>query len=192
MAFTLPPLPYPKDALAPHISQETVEFHYEKHHRGYVVKLNQLTENTDLAKKTLEDLVTTEKGKIFNLAAQTWNHTFYWNSLTANGGGEPKGKLADAINKSFGSFQVFKTKFTEEAVNHFGSGWVWLVRDGTNNLSIVSTHDAGCPITEGKHPLVTCDVWEHAYYIDHRNNRAAYIEAWWKLVNWEFAEKNLA
>eukprot|EP01122_Echinamoeba_exundans_P006477 TRINITY_DN1833_c1_g1_i1.p1 TRINITY_DN1833_c1_g1~~TRINITY_DN1833_c1_g1_i1.p1 ORF type:complete len:214 (+),score=63.18 TRINITY_DN1833_c1_g1_i1:66-644(+) len=192
MSFVLPPLPYAKDALAPHISAETVEFHYEKHHRGYVVKLNELAQGTDLAKKSLEEVVKTEKGKPFNLGAQIWNHTFYWNGMKANGGGAPTGKLLEAINKSFGSFDEFKKQFTDAAVNHFGSGWAWLVRDENNHLSIWQGHDAENPATHGKVPVLTCDVWEHAYYIDYRNNRAAYVAAWWNLVNWEFAEKNLA
>ncbi|XP_049850590.1 superoxide dismutase [Fe]-like [Schistocerca gregaria] len=194
MAFVLPPLPYPKNALSPSISEQTLEFHYEKHHRGYVDKLNQLIKGTALENSSLESLIREQTGKIYNLAAQAWNHTFYWNSMSPNGGGEPKSKskTADAINKSFGSFETFKNKFTDEANNHFGSGWIWLVRDDQNNLSIYPGHDAHCPLSEKKTPVLTCDVWEHAYYIDYKNNRASYIDAWWKVVNWDFVEKNMA
>jgi Fe-Mn family superoxide dismutase len=151
-----------------------------------------MTAGTPAASLSLEEVVKQEKGKVFNMAAQIWNHTFYWESMTPNGGGQPTGKLLELINQTWGSFDAFKTKFTEEAANHFGSGWAWLVRDAHNNLSIESSHDAGCPLTEGKTPLLTCDVWEHAYYIDRRNNRAAYIDAWWNLVNWDHATKQLA
>jgi Fe-Mn family superoxide dismutase len=191
MAFKLEALPYEKNALAPHISQETLEFHYGKHHQGYVTKLNGLVADTPLAQKSLEELVKTESGKVFNNAAQIWNHTFYWKSLSPKGGNAPTGKIADAINASFGSFDEFKKKFQEEAINHFGSGWVWLVRDDNNKLEIVGAHDAGNPLTQGKTPVLTCDVWEHAYYIDYRNDRAKYLEAFWNLVNWEFASANL-
>jgi len=191
--FTLPPLPFARDALAPHISAETIDFHYGKHHNGYVVRLNSLVQGTDYANLSLEEIVKTVKEpKIFNPAAQTWNHTFYWNSLSPKGGNVPTGKLHDAIVNSFGSYDKFREQFTEIAAGHFGSGWAWLVRDENNKLSVVGTHDAGCPITDGKIPLLTCDVWEHAYYIDYRNDRAKYISSWWSLVNWEFAEKNLA
>jgi len=190
--FTLPPLPYPKDALAPHISKETVEFHYEKHHRGYLNKLNALVPGTPLEKMTLEQIVKTDKSKAFNLAAQTLNHTFYWNSMKPNGGGVPTGKIGDAINQSFGSFDKFKEVFTEAAAGHFGSGWAWLVRDASGKLEVIGTHDAGTPLTDGKIPILTCDVWEHAYYIDYRNDRPAYISSWWKVVNWQWAEQNLA
>jgi Fe-Mn family superoxide dismutase len=192
MAFVLPPLPWAQDALQPHISKETVEFHYGKHHAGYVTKLNEITANTDLAKKSLEDLIKTQSGKVFNLAAQIWNHTFYWNGMKANGGGQPSGRLADAINRDFGSFDKFKQQFTDTAVNHFGSGWAWLSQDpASGTLAITEGHDAQNPMTLGRIPIVTCDVWEHAYYIDKRNNRAGYVAAWWNLVNWEFAEAQL-
>jgi Fe-Mn family superoxide dismutase len=192
MAFTLPELPFPKDALAPHISAETLDFHHGKHHQAYVTKLNELVgADAALAGKSLEDLIKTTSGGVFNQAAQVWNHTFYWHSMKPQGGGEPTGALGDAIKKSFGSFADFKTKFSAAAVGQFGSGWAWLVKDGSN-LAIVATSNAGNPMTEGKAPVLTCDVWEHAYYVDYRNARPKYVEAWWNLVNWEFASKNFA
>ncbi|MBK8014987.1 MAG: superoxide dismutase [Deltaproteobacteria bacterium] len=191
MAFTLPQLPYAPDALAPHISAETLSFHHGKHHQAYVTKLNALTEGKDLASKSLEDLVRTTDGGVFNQAAQVWNHTFYWNSMAPNAGGEPTGKIAAAIALDFGSFAKFKEQFSNAAAGQFGSGWAWLVKDGAGKLSIATTSNAGNPMTEGKTPILTCDVWEHAYYIDYRNARPKYIEAWWALVNWAFAEKNL-
>mmetsp|Transcript_5630 Transcript_5630/g.8640 ORF Transcript_5630/g.8640 Transcript_5630/m.8640 type:complete len:187 (-) Transcript_5630:914-1474(-) len=181
--FTLPPLPFAEDALAPHISKETISFHYGKHHQGYVNKLNAALEGSDDAKKTLEQLIKSAGGKVFNCAAQTWNHTFYWNSMSPNGGGEPTGAIKEAIEKDFGSFDAFKQEFTTTAATHFGSGWAWLVKNGEGKLEVVGTHDAGNPLTDGKTPILTCDVWEHAYYIDYRNARASYIDAWWKLVN---------
>lgn len=191
MAFTLPELPYSKDALAPHISAETLDFHHGKHHNAYVTKLNSLVEaDASLAGKSLEDLVRTTSGGTFNQAAQVWNHTFYWNSMKPQGGGEPTGAIADAINKNFGSFGDFKEKFSAAAAGQFGSGWAWLVKSG-DALEITTTANAGCPLTEGKTPILTCDVWEHAYYVDYRNARPAYIEAWWHLVNWDFASGNL-
>ncbi len=191
MAFTLPELPYSKDALAPHISAETLEFHHGKHHNAYVNKLNALTEGTDNANKSLEELIKTTDGGLFNQAAQVWNHTFYWNSMSPNGGGAPSGAIADAITKAFGSFDEFKAKFTAAAGGQFGSGWAWLVKDGGGNLEIVTTANAGNPLTDGKTPVITCDVWEHAYYVDYRNARPKYLEAWWNLVNWDFANQNL-
>ncbi|MCA9553765.1 MAG: superoxide dismutase [Myxococcales bacterium] len=191
MAFTLPELPYSKDALAPHISAETLEYHHGKHHAKYVETLNSLTEGTDNANKSLEELIKSTSGKLFNQAAQVWNHTFYWNCLSPNGGGAPTGKIADAINEAFGSFETFKEKFSAEAAGHFGSGWAWLVKDAAGKLSIVGSHDAGNPMTSGLTPVLTCDVWEHAYYVDYRNARPNYIAAWWNLVNWDFANKNL-
>jgi Fe-Mn family superoxide dismutase len=191
MAFTLPELPYSKDALAPHISAETLDYHHGKHHAAYVNNLNKLVDaDPSLAGKSLEDIVRTAKGGLFNQAAQVWNHTFYWNSLSPSGGGEPTGKVADAIKASFGSFSDFKEKLSATAAGHFGSGWAWLVKDGSK-LAIVDTHDAGNPLTEGKTPLLTCDVWEHAYYVDYRNARPKYIEAFWNLVNWAHVAKNL-
>ncbi len=197
MAFKLPELPYAIDALAPHISKETLEFHHGKHHATYVNNLNGFVEkDAALAGKSLEDIVRSASGPVFNNAAQVWNHTFYWNSLSpasssgGSGGGEPSGKIAEAINAAFGSFAGFKEQFSKTAVGHFASGWAWLVKDG-GKLAIVDTHDAGCPLTQGKTPILTCDVWEHAYYVDYRNARAKYVEAYWNLVNWEFASKNL-
>jgi len=185
-SFSLPPLPYAKNALEPHISAETVEFHYEKHHRGYVTKLNALAKGTPLEKKSLVDVVLTETGKPFNLGAQIWNHTFYWDGMTAaSSSGKPAGALLKAIEDTFGSFDKFKTEFNDKAANHFGSGWAWLAKEkGTGKLVIVDTHDAGTPLTGGHTPLLTCDVWEHAYYIDKRHDRAGYIAAWWNVVNW--------
>ena len=194
MTFSIPPLPWAYDALAAKgLSKEQVTYHYDKHHTGYVVKLNAAAEtNPQLAKKTIEEIIATEKGPIFNLAAQIFNHTFYWNCLTPNGGGEPKGKLLEEINGSFGSFDKFKEVFTAASVGHFGSGWAWLVKDTADNkLKVVQTHDAATPLTDKLKPILTCDVWEHAYYVDYRNDRAAYVKTYWNLVNWEFAEKNL-
>lgn len=195
MAFELPALPYAINALEPHISKETLEYHYGKHHNTYVVKLNGLVEGTDLAEKSLEEIVQTSTGGVFNNAAQVWNHTFYWHCLAPNGGGEPTGELADAIVKAFGSFAEFKAKFTDSAINNFGSGWTWLVKTEDGALEIVNTSNAGCPIAEEglkMTPLLTVDVWEHAYYIDYRNMRPSYMNAFWALVNWDFAAKNLA
>jgi len=193
MAFELPALPYEKNALEPHISAETLEFHYGKHHATYVTKLNGLVEGTDLATKSLEEIVKNSDGGIFNNAAQIWNHTFYWNSLSPNGGGEPTGALADAINAKWGSYADFKAAFNDKAVNNFGSSWTWLVKTADGKLDIVNTSNAGTPITdEGVTPLLTCDLWEHAYYIDYRNVRPNYLEAYWALANWDFAASNFA
>jgi Fe-Mn family superoxide dismutase len=185
----LPLLPYPFDALAPSISKETLQYHYGKHHATYVKNLNTLLEQTPMVGASLEQIIQQSSGPIFNNAAQVWNHTFYWNCLTPKGGGQPSGPLAEAIAASFGSFADFKSKFTQAATTLFGSGWVWLVRTRDGRLAIETTGNAGCPITEGKTPLLACDVWEHAYYIDYRNARARYVEAFWKLVNWEFASR---
>lgn len=190
MAFTLPELPYAKDALAPHLSKETLEFHHGKHHNAYVVKLNQLTEGKPEASKSLEELIRTTDGGVFNQAAQIWNHTFFWHSMSPTGGGEPTGKVLEALTKSFGSVEQFKKDFAAAALGQFGSGWAWLVKDG-DKLAITTTSNAGCPLKDGKTPLLTCDVWEHAYYIDFRNDRAKFVETFWKLVNWDFVAKNL-
>jgi Fe-Mn family superoxide dismutase len=192
MIHQLPELPYAKDALVPHISAETIEFHYGKHHKTYVDNLNKFLAGNPLEKETsLEDVVRkAPQGPLFNNAAQVWNHTFYWNSLKPQGGGEPKGKLAEAVNKAYGSFAKFQEEFTAKAVGHFGSGWAWLVLKECK-LSIETTQNAGTPLTYGCTPLLTCDVWEHAYYIDYRNARAKYVESFWKIANWEFAAKNL-
>ena len=190
MAIELPALPFAKNALAPHISEETLEYHYGKHHQTYVTNLNNLIPGTEFEGLSLEEIIVKSSGPIFNNAAQVWNHTFYWNSLSPNGGGEPTGALANVINRSFGSFAQFKEEFTKCAVTTFGSGWAWLVKNADGSLALVSTSNAGCPLTTGQTPLLTCDVWEHAYYIDYRNARPAYLEAFWALVNWDFAEAN--
>lgn len=193
MAFTLPELPYAKDALAPHISAETLEFHHGKHHNAYVTNLNNLIPGTEFEGKNLEDIIKTSSGGVFNNAAQIWNHTFYWHSLSPKGGGAPKGAVADAITKTWGSFDKFKEEFNKMAVGNFGSSWTWLVKKADGSLAIVNTSNAGTPITEkGVTPLITVDLWEHAYYIDFRNLRPKYLEAFWALVNWDFANANLA
>ncbi|MBW7930459.1 MAG: superoxide dismutase [Fe] [Gammaproteobacteria bacterium] len=191
MAIELPPLPYAKNALEPHISAETLEFHYGKHHQAYVTNLNKAIEGTELANAALEDIVKKSSGGVFNNAAQVWNHSFYWKSLSPNGGGAPTGKLAAAIDKAFGSCDKFKEEFSKAAAGNFGSGWTWLVQHPDGSLGIVNTSNAATPITGSDHPLLTVDVWEHAYYIDYRNARPKYLEAYWNLVNWEFAAANL-
>jgi len=191
MAFELPQLPYSKDALAPHISVETIEYHYGKHHNAYVTNLNKLTEGTPQANSSLEEIIKSSEGGIFNNAAQVWNHTFYWNCLSPNGGGKPSGDLAAAIDKQFGSFDKFKEEFTAKCATLFGSGWCFLVKSTDGSLVIEQYANAGNPLTNGKTPVMTCDVWEHAYYVDYRNARPQYIEAFWKLVNWDFVAKNL-
>ncbi|MDC1436265.1 superoxide dismutase [Fe] [Gammaproteobacteria bacterium] len=191
MAIELPPLPYAQDALEPHISKETLEFHYGKHHNSYVVKLNGLLKGSPDEDKSLEEIVQSSSGGIFNNAAQVWNHTFYWNCLSPSGGGDPSGALASAINAHFGSIDEFKAQFTDSAVNNFGSGWTWLVQNTDGGLAIVNTSNAATPLSDGVTPLLTVDVWEHAYYIDYRNLRPKYMEAFWALVNWDFAENNV-
>ncbi len=191
MAFELPALPYEMTALEPHISKETLEYHYGKHHNAYVTKLNGMIDGTEFADKSLEDIIKNSSGGMFNNAAQVWNHSFYWNCLSPNGGGEPSGALADAIKATFGSVEQFKEQFSNSAATNFGSGWTWLVKNAAGNLEIVNTDDAGCPITDGKTPLLTIDVWEHAYYIDYRNARPNYINAFWSLVNWDFVAGNM-
>ena len=190
MAFTLPKLPYSMDALSPHISSETLEYHYGKHHQTYVDNLNKQTEGTEFADMPLEQVIRKSNGGLYNQAAQVYNHTFYWNCLAPKAGGEPKNKALEEINKHFGSFAAFREQFSASAKTLFGSGWAWLVKDG-EKLSIVQTKDAQCPLSDQQVPLLTCDVWEHAYYIDYRNARPKYIEAFWNLVNWDFVEKNL-
>ncbi|MDD5034924.1 MAG: Fe-Mn family superoxide dismutase [Methylococcaceae bacterium] len=192
MTHVLPPLPYEKNALEPHISAETLEFHHGKHHQTYVTNLNNLIPGTEFENLSLEQIVKTSSGGIFNNAAQIWNHTFYWNSLSPNGGGAPTGALATAIDQAFGSFEKFKEEFTKCAVTTFGSGWAWLVKNADGSLALVSTSNAATPLSNGQTPLLTCDVWEHAYYIDYRNLRPKYVEAFWNLVNWEFAASNFA
>lgn len=191
MSFSLPELPYAMDALHPHISKETLEYHYGKHHNTYVVNLNKLIEGTEFANMSLEEIIRASSGGMFNNAAQVWNHTFYWHCLSPNGGGAPSGALAEKINAAFGSFESFKEQFTQTAITTFGSGWAWLVEDDHGALSITSTSNAQTPLTEGLHPLMTCDVWEHAYYIDYRNARPDYLQAFWNLVNWNFVSENL-
>ncbi|MBS0288580.1 MAG: superoxide dismutase [Fe] [Proteobacteria bacterium] len=190
--ISLPSLPYEMDALAPHISRETLEYHYGKHHKAYVDNLNNLIPNTEFANKSLEQIIMTSSGGIFNNAAQVWNHSFYWNCLSPNGGGTPKGDLAHAIEKAFGSFEQFKELFSKTAITTFGSGWGWLVKKSDGNLEIVSTSNAQTPMTSNQNALLTCDVWEHAYYIDYRNARPKYVEHFWELVNWEFVAQNFA
>jgi Fe-Mn family superoxide dismutase len=191
MAIELPALPYARDALAPHISAETLDYHYGKHHQAYVTNLNNLIKGTEFESMDLVDIVKKAQGGMFNNAAQVWNHTFYWNSLSPKGGGEPSGKLADAIKKAFGGFAQFKDDFSKLAAGTFGSGWAWLVQRADGSLGIVSTSNAATPITGADRPLLTCDVWEHAYYIDYRNARPKYVEAFWNLVNWEFAASQM-
>lgn len=193
MAFTLPNLPYALDALAPHLSKETLEFHHGKHHAAYVNVLNEVTKGTKYENMSLEEVVkAAEPGRMFNQAGQHFNHSFYWTSMKPGGGGTPGGKLGEAIGKAFGDFNAFKQKFQETAVGHFGSGWAWLVQNGDGSLAIEATHDAGCPLTQNKNPLINCDVWEHAYYIDYRNARAKYVETFLNhLVNWDFAASKL-
>ncbi|CAN0017215.1 unnamed protein product [Ascophyllum nodosum] len=200
MAIVLPELPWAKDSLEPHISKETIEYHYGKHHASYVTKLNAaICADSELKDMSLDDIMTTATGGVFNNAAQIWNHTFYWNSLSPQGGGEPKGPIKEAIEKAssretaYGSFDDFKKAFSDTAAGHFGSGWAWVVKTDDGAVKIVGTHDASNPVKEGLGvPLITCDVWEHAYYIDYRNSRPGYIAAWWNLVNWDFANENFA
>ena len=191
MAHTLPALPYAMDALAPTISKETLEFHYGKHHQAYVTNLNNLIPGTEFESASLEEIVKKSSGGIFNNAAQVWNHTFYWNSMAPNEGGEPTGKLADAIKAKWGSVAAFKEAFNKSAAGNFGSGWTWLVKKADGSLDIVNTSNAATPLTTTDVALLTCDVWEHAYYIDYRNARPKYLESFWNLVNWSFAAKNL-
>ena len=192
MEHTLPPLPYAIDALAPHISKETLEFHYGKHHQTYVTNLNNLIKGTEFDAMSLEDIVRKSNGGMFNNAAQIWNHTFYWSSLSPQGGGQPTGALAAAVNAKWGSFDAFKDAFTKSAVGNFGSSWTWLVKKADGSLDIVNTSNAATPVTGADKPLLTCDLWEHAYYIDYRNRRPDYMAAFWSLVNWDFAASNFA
>lgn len=193
MAFELPKLPYAMNALSPYISEETLEYHYGKHHRAYVNKLNELTQDNDYSNMSLEEVIKKSKsGPIFNNSAQVWNHTFYWHCMKQDGGGEPQNKLADAIKKHFGSFEEFKKKFNQAATGQFGSGWAWLVKDADGKLEVYSTSNAGTPMTENKQAILTCDVWEHAYYIDTRNDRAKYVENFWNVVNWDFVSERFS
>lgn len=186
MTHVLPKLPYNLDALQPHISKETLEYHYGKHHQAYVNNLNNLIKNTEFENLSLEETIMKSSGGIFNNAAQVWNHTFYWNCLTPKSAGEPSGKLMDLIIKTFGSFDEFKKRFSQTAISTFGSGWAWLVKDKNGSLEIISTSNADLPMKHDKKALLTCDVWEHAYYIDYRNMRPTYVENFWNLVNWDF------
>jgi superoxide dismutase, Fe-Mn family len=192
MEHTLPALPYAMDALAPHISKETLEYHYGKHHQTYVTNLNNLIKGTEFEAMSLEDIVKKSSGGLFNNAAQIWNHTFYWHGFKPNGGGEPTGSLADAINAKWGSFASFKEAFNKMAAGNFGSSWTWLVKKADGSLDIVNTSNAATPITTTDKPLLTCDLWEHAYYIDYRNSRPNYLTGFWSLVNWDFVAKNFA
>ncbi|HEY4013996.1 MAG TPA: superoxide dismutase [Polyangiaceae bacterium] len=192
MAFSLPHLPYEKTALAPHVSAETLDFHYGKHHQAYVTNLNKLVEGKPEASKTLEEIILASEGPLFNNAAQVWNHTFYWNSMKPAGGGQPSGDLADAIKRDFGSVEKFAEEFSNAATTQFGSGWAWLVLGKDKKLSVTKTGNADLPLKHGQKALLTIDVWEHAYYIDYRNARPKYIEVFLKsLVNWDFALANL-
>ena len=192
MAFELPPLPYAKNALAPTISEETIDYHYGKHHQTYVTNLNNLVPGTEFENASLEDIIMKSSAGIFNNAAQVWNHTFYWNCLSPSGGGEPTGALADAINQAFGSFADFKQKFSTSAATNFGSGWTWLVKNQDGSVEIMNTSNAATPMTSGKQALLTVDVWEHAYYIDYRNARPKYLESIWNIINWDFVAQNYA
>ena len=191
MAITLPPLPWAEDALNPHISPETIQYHYGKHHNAHVVNLNKLIEGKPEANKSLEEIVKSSEGGVFNNAAQVWNHTFYWNSMKPGGGGKPTGALLEQINASFGSYEKLREELTAAATTQFGSGWAWLVKDGSK-LAVKKTPNAETPLTTSAKPLLTIDVWEHAYYIDYRNLRPKYIETFFEhLVNWDFAASNL-
>lgn len=190
MLHTLPELPYAMDALQPHISRETLEFHYGKHHQAYVTNLNALIKDTEFAEESLENIIKKSTGSIFNNAAQVWNHNFYWQSLTPNGGGVATGALGDAITAQWGSFDTFRQEFTQSCISNFGSGWTWLLKRFDDTLAIVNTSNAATPLIGVDKPLLTCDVWEHAYYIDYRNQRPAYMEAYWSLVNWDFVAAN--
>ncbi|OIP08405.1 MAG: superoxide dismutase [Betaproteobacteria bacterium CG2_30_68_42] len=192
MEHKLPQLPYAMDALQPHISKETLEYHYGKHHQAYVTNLNNLIKGTEFENASLEDIVRKASGGLFNNAAQVWNHSFYWQCLSPTGGGEPKGALAEAIKHRFVTFDEFRKQFSATAVGTFGSGWGWLVKNADGSLDLLSTSNAQCPMTSGKTALLTCDVWEHAYYIDYRNARPKYVEAFWNLVNWDFVARNFA
>ena len=190
MSVILPELPYSKKALVPYISEETLNYHYGKHHQAYVNKLNTLIENNEFVNASLEEIIKEAKGAVFNNAAQVWNHTFYWNSLSPKGGSPPK-ETADALEKAFGSVEKFKEQFTACALGQFGSGWAWLVKNSEDKLEVLSTGNADNPLQTGNKPVLTCDVWEHAYYIDYRNARPSYLAAFWNIVNWDFVNKNI-
>lgn len=191
MAFTLPELPYAKTALAPYMSEETFNFHHGKHHNAYVTNLNNLIPGTKYENMSLEEIILSSEGGVFNNAAQIWNHTFFWNCLAPNAGGAPTGKIADLINKKWGNYETFQAEFAKSAAGNFGSGWTWLVQNANGDVEIFNTSNAGCPLTSKLNPLLTIDVWEHAYYIDYRNARPDFIKNYWAIVNWDFANKNL-
>ena len=192
MEHILPPLPYAKNALAPTMSEETLEFHYGKHHQAYVTNLNNLIKGTEFDNLPLEEIIQKSSGGVFNNSAQVWNHTFFWNCMKPNGGGAPTGKVADAINAKWGSFDKFKEEFQKSAVGNFGSGWTWLVKKADGSVDIVNTSNAATPLTSADKALLTVDVWEHAYYIDYRNARPKFVESWWNIVNWDFVNQNFA
>ncbi|SHK04064.1 superoxide dismutase [Halomonas caseinilytica] len=192
MAFELPVLPYEKNALEPYLSAETLEYHYGKHHQAYVTRLNQLVEGTEDADKSLGEIITSSSGRLFNEAAQVWNHAFYWHCLSPKGGGRPSGALAEAIDADYGSFEGFKEAFNAMAMDNFGSGWTWLATNGDNSLTIINGDDADCPVAHDHTPLLIVDVWEHAYYIDYRHARRKYLENIWKIMNWDFVAQNFA
>ena len=191
MPFELPTLPYEINALEPNISKETLEYHHGKHHNAYVNNLNNMIKGTEYEGLSLEEIILKSEGGVFNNAAQIWNHTFYFNGFSPDGGGEPSGVLADKINNAFGSFNNFVEQFNQKAATTFGSGWVWLVQNKAGDLEIVNSFNAGTPLTESLNPLLTCDVWEHAYYVDTRNDRGAYVKNFWNIVNWDFVSSNL-
>ena len=190
MAFELPPLPWAEDALAPHISAETIEYHYGKHHKTYVDNLNKAVDGTPDADLSLEEIILKADGPLFNNSAQVWNHTFFWNGLSPNGGGQPTGAAADAINSAFGGYDEFRTQLTQAGITQFGSGWAWLI-DNNGTLEVTKTANADLPLKHGQKALWTIDVWEHAYYIDYRNARPKFVEAFWNLVNWDFVASNM-
>ena len=192
MEHKLPALPYAKEALQPHISAETLEYHHGKHHQTYVTNLNNMIKGTEYENMSLEEIIQKSQGGVFNNSAQVWNHTFFWNCMTPNGGGAPTGKVADAINAKWGSFDKFKEEFNKSALGNFGSGWTWLVQKTDGSVDIVNTSNAGTPLTTSDKPLLTADVWEHAYYIDYRNARAKFLDAFWNVVHWDFVNQNMA
>ena len=191
MEHILPPLPYSKSALEPHISAETFDYHYDKHHAAYITKLNTLIKGTKFEYMPLEEIILSSEGAVFNNAAQAWNHGFFWQCLSPQGGGEPGEKLKKMIEKKWGDLTAFKSEFEQSAVNNFGSGWTWLVQNKAGELEILNTSNADTPKTSGLKALLTLDVWEHAYYIDYRNSRPDFVKAFWNVINWDFAEKNL-
>lgn len=191
MEHQLPELPYSKTALQPHISSETLEFHHGKHHKAYVTKLNELIKGTEFENKSLDEIIKKAQGPVFNNAAQHWNHSFFWNCMSPQGGGTPTGQIAELINKKFGNFDKFKEEFSKLAVGNFGSGWTWIVKGSNGDIELINTGNADNPMKHGKKALLTLDVWEHAYYIDYRNARPDFVKAFWNLTNWNFVNQNL-